>query len=37
VEMPITAMMGDVLSGNLTPEEAVKRLMGRDPKIEAQT
>ncbi|QWE20510.1 NAD(P)H-dependent glycerol-3-phosphate dehydrogenase [Polynucleobacter sp. AP-Kolm-20A-A1] len=35
VEMPITAMMGEVLSGKLTPSEAVKKLMGRDPKIEA--
>ena len=35
VEMPITAMMGEVLSGKLTPPDAVKKLMGRDPKIEA--
>lgn len=35
VEMPITAMMGEVLSGKLNPSEAVKKLMGRDPKIEA--
>jgi glycerol-3-phosphate dehydrogenase (NAD(P)+) len=35
VEMPITAMMGEVLSGSLDPKEAVKKLMGRDPKIEA--
>ncbi len=35
VEMPITAMMGEVLSGRLDPKEAVKKLMGRDPKIEA--
>jgi glycerol-3-phosphate dehydrogenase (NAD(P)+) len=34
VEMPITAMMGEVLSSNLTPKEALKKLMGRDPKIE---
>lgn len=34
VEMPITAMMGEVLSGQLAPQEAVKKLMGRDPKIE---
>jgi glycerol-3-phosphate dehydrogenase (NAD(P)+) len=34
VEMPITAMMGEVLSGRLTTQEALKRLMGRDPKIE---
>lgn len=35
VEMPITNMMSDVLAGKLAPHEAVKRLMGRDPKIEA--
>jgi glycerol-3-phosphate dehydrogenase (NAD(P)+) len=35
VEMPITAMMGEVLSSKLTPKEALKKLMGRDPKIEA--
>ena len=35
VEMPITVMMGEVLSGKLKPHEAVKKLMGRDPKIEA--
>ena len=34
VEMPITAMMVEVLSGRLTTQEALKRLMGRDPKIE---
>jgi glycerol-3-phosphate dehydrogenase (NAD(P)+) len=34
VEMPITAMMGEVLAGNLSPQEALKKLMGRDPKIE---
>lgn len=34
VEMPITTMMGEVLSGKLAPPEAVKKLMGRDPKIE---
>ena len=34
VEMPITAMMGEVLSGKLSAQEAVKKLMGRDPKIE---
>lgn len=34
VEMPITAMMGEVLSGKLAPPDAVKKLMGRDPKIE---
>ena len=34
VEMPITSMMGDVLSGKLKPHDAVKKLMGRDPKIE---
>jgi glycerol-3-phosphate dehydrogenase (NAD(P)+) len=35
VEMPITAMMGEVLSGTLSPQEALKKLMGRDPKVEA--
>ena len=35
VEMPITAMMGEVLSGALTPKDAVKKLMGRDPKVES--
>lgn len=35
VEMPITAMMGEVLSGKLEPQDAVKKLMGRDPKIES--
>ena len=35
VEMPITAMMGEVLSGKLKPHDAVKKLMGRDPKIES--
>ena len=35
VEMPITAMMGEVLSGRLNTQEALKKLMGRDPKIEA--
>jgi len=34
VEMPITAMMGEVLAGKLTPKEGLKKLMGRDPKIE---
>jgi glycerol-3-phosphate dehydrogenase (NAD(P)+) len=34
VEMPITAMMGEVLAGRLSPQEALKILMGRDPKIE---
>ena len=34
VEMPITAMMGEVLSGELLPHDAVKKLMGRDPKVE---
>ena len=34
VEMPITAMMSEVLSGKLSPHEAVKKLMGRDPKLE---
>ena len=35
VEMPITVMMGEVLSNKLTAHDAVKKLMGRDPKIEA--
>ena len=35
VEMPITAMMDEVLSGKLKPYDAVKKLMGRDPKIES--
>jgi len=35
VEMPITAMMGEVLSGTLQPHDAVKKLMGLDPKIES--
>lgn len=35
VEMPITAMMDHVLTGKLEPHEAVKKLMGRDPKIES--
>jgi len=26
--------MGEVLSGKLSPHEAVKKLMGRDPKLE---
>jgi len=34
VEMPITAMMGEVLAGKLSPAEAVTKLMGRDPKVE---
>ena len=34
VEMPITAMMGEVLAGKMQPHDAVKKLMGRDPKIE---
>jgi glycerol-3-phosphate dehydrogenase (NAD(P)+) len=34
VEMPITTMMGEVLAGKLSPQEALKKLMGRDPKIE---
>jgi glycerol-3-phosphate dehydrogenase (NAD(P)+) len=28
-------MMGEVLSGKLKPHDAVKKLMGRDPKIES--
>jgi len=35
VEMPITAMMGEVLAGKMKPHDAVKKLMGRDPKIES--
>jgi glycerol-3-phosphate dehydrogenase (NAD(P)+) len=35
VEMPITTMMGEVLSGKLNSHDAVKKLMGRDPKIES--
>ena len=35
VEMPITEMMGSVLSGQMSAQDAVKKLMGRDPKIEA--
>jgi glycerol-3-phosphate dehydrogenase (NAD(P)+) len=34
VEMPITAMIGEVLSGKLSPHEALKKLMERDPKVE---
>ena len=34
VEMPITSMMSEVLSGKLKPHDAIKKLMGRDPKIE---
>ena len=34
VEMPITTMMGEVLAGRLSPQEALKKLMSRDPKIE---
>lgn len=34
VEMPITSMMGEVLAGTLAPHNAVKKLMGRDPKLE---
>jgi glycerol-3-phosphate dehydrogenase (NAD(P)+) len=32
--MPITTMMGEVLAGKLSPHEAVKKLMGRNPKLE---
>ena len=35
VEMPITAMMGEVLAGKMKPHDAVRKLMGRDPKIES--
>ncbi|CAM3763426.1 NAD(P)H-dependent glycerol-3-phosphate dehydrogenase [Polynucleobacter antarcticus] len=34
VEMPITMMMGAVLSGKLSAQEALKKLMSRDPKLE---
>ena len=34
VEMPITAMIGEVLSGKIDLQEALKKLMGRDPKAE---
>jgi len=34
VEMPITEMMGEVLAGKLATKDAVKKLMGRDPKME---
>ena len=34
VDMPITAVMGEVLAAKLTPKEALKKLMGRDPKME---
>lgn len=34
VEMPITTMMSEVLSGALAPHDAVKKLMGRDPRVE---
>jgi glycerol-3-phosphate dehydrogenase (NAD(P)+) len=35
VDMPITSVMGEVLAGGLAPKEALKKLMGRDPKMEA--
>ena len=35
VEMPITRTMSQVLAGELTPHEAVKKLMARDPKTES--
>jgi glycerol-3-phosphate dehydrogenase (NAD(P)+) len=35
VDMPIAVMMGEVLSGRLSAQDALKKLMGRDPKIEA--
>jgi len=34
VEMPIAATVVDLLDGKLTPQDAVQRLMGRDPKRE---
>ena len=34
VDMPITFVMGEVLAGKLAPKEALKKLMGRDPKME---
>jgi glycerol-3-phosphate dehydrogenase (NAD(P)+) len=34
VEMPITEMIGEVLSGKVIAQEAVKKLMSRDPKLE---
>jgi glycerol-3-phosphate dehydrogenase (NAD(P)+) len=34
VELPITAEMHAVLNGDRTPEEAVRRLMGRTPRYE---
>lgn len=34
VEMPIAATVVDLLDGALSPQDAVQRLMGRDPKCE---
>jgi len=34
VDMPITCTVHEVLTGNLSPRDAVERLMGRDPKTE---
>ena len=34
VDMPITAAVGAVLAGRLTPPQAVERLLARDPKAE---
>ena len=34
VEMPIAATVVDLLDGRITPQDAVQRLMGRDPKHE---
>ena len=34
VEMPIAATVVDLLDGTITPQAAVQRLMGRDPKQE---
>lgn len=35
VEMPITEAVAHILAGDITPREAVARLMERDPKLEA--
>jgi glycerol-3-phosphate dehydrogenase (NAD(P)+) len=34
VDMPITSTMCDVLSGQITAQQAVQKLMGREPKPE---
>lgn len=36
VEMPITAEMHAVLNEGRTPAEAIRRLMGRAPRVEFQ-